>query len=94
MNPKIYLQAPNSTIDLAVDLVCHVWLSERATLTSNNVNNNEINFTIQHSIAGESMTYTCKSVDSVTSQNRVVHFPLEIINSRKLPGLPPDNQQL
>lgn len=70
----------------------HDWLSERAILAAKNIDVDELNFKIQSEIAGELMTY--KSVDTVTSQDDVVNYPTEFLNSLELPGLPPHNLQL
>lgn len=70
----------------------HVWLSERVILAAKNVDVKEMNIQIQNKIAGESMTY--KSVDSVATQDDIVNYPTEFLNSLELPGLPPHNLQL
>ncbi|XP_073821564.1 uncharacterized protein [Musca autumnalis] len=70
----------------------HDWLSERAILAAKNIDVDELNFEIQSEIDSVSMTY--KSVDSVTSQDDVVNYPTEFLNSLELPGLPPHNLQL
>ncbi|KAI8116936.1 ATP-dependent DNA helicase pif1 [Lucilia cuprina] len=70
----------------------HDWLSERAILAAKNIDVDELNFKIQSEIAVELMTY--KSVDSVTSQNDVVNYPTEFLNSLEFPALPPHNLKL
>jgi ATP-dependent DNA helicase PIF1 len=70
----------------------HKWLSERAILAAKNKDVDELNFTIQSKIVGQLHSY--KSVDSVTSQDDVVNYPIEFLNSLELPGLPPHNLQL
>ncbi|XP_076638318.1 ATP-dependent DNA helicase Pif1-like [Colletes latitarsis] len=61
-------------------------------LAAKNIDVDKLNITIQTEIAGDLMTY--KSVDSVTSQDDVVNYPTEFLNSLELPGLPPHNLQL
>lgn len=70
----------------------HHWLSERAILAAKNKDVDELNFNIQSEIAGQ--LYSYKSVDTATSQDDVVNYPTEFLNSLALPGLPPHNLQL
>lgn len=70
----------------------HDWLSERAILAPKNKDVNELNYDIQSKLPGGLTSY--KSVDTVTSQDDVVNYPVEFLNSLDLPGLPPHNLQL
>lgn len=70
----------------------HHWLSQRAILAAKNKDVDELNIIIQNEIDGQIRSY--KSVDSVTSQEDVVNYPTEFLNSLELPGLPPHNLQL
>lgn len=70
----------------------HVWLSERAILTAKNKDVSELNIAIQSKIPGDLVSY--KSLDMVTNEEDVVHYPTEFLNSLDLTGLPPHNLQL
>jgi len=65
----------------------HRWLSARAILAAKNNDVNDINFSIQNEILGETTTY--KSIDTIMNQDEVVNYPTDNQNSLDLPGMPP-----
>lgn len=78
--------------NIALNYKNHDWLSERAILAAKNKDVDDMNFIIQNEIAGDLQTY--KSVDTVTSEDEVVNYPTEFLNSLELSGLPPHNLKL
>ncbi|XP_077283117.1 uncharacterized protein LOC143909090 [Arctopsyche grandis] len=64
----------------------HQWLSERAISAAKNIDVYAINFCIQNEIPGEATTY--KSIDTIMTQDEVVNYPTEFLNSLDLPGMP------
>lgn len=68
------------------------WLCERALLAPTNVDVNSINSSILTRIHGNAVTY--KSIDTVTTEDDVVNYPVEFLNSLDLPGFPPHRLHL
>ena len=63
------------------------WLGERAILAPLNSIVNSINQQMTHKFAGESVVY--RSVDTAISEDEANHFPVELLNSIDVSGLPP-----
>lgn len=63
------------------------WLSERAILAPKNDMVHKLNNQIQLKIPGVVTKY--KSIDTVTSENEVVNYPTEFLNSLEPFGMPP-----
>ena len=70
----------------------HKWLSEREILAAKNKDVHEINNIILTKIRDQAVLY--KSVDIVLEPNEAVNYPSEFLNSRDLPGFPPNVLQL
>jgi ATP-dependent DNA helicase PIF1 len=65
----------------------HEYITNRAILTTKNVDADEANAKMLSSFPGEVVVY--KSADSVFATDNAVSFPTEFLNSLSLPGLPP-----
>ena len=62
------------------------WLCERALLAPRNVTVNCTNNILLSQLEGEQKCYT--SVDTITEQDQVTHYPTEFLNSLDPPGFP------
>ncbi|GBP54595.1 Histone-lysine N-methyltransferase SETMAR [Eumeta japonica] len=71
-------------------LLIKINLAIKKILKSTDVNS--INHAIQKEIAGDSVTY--QSIDSVMNADEVVNYPIELLNSSDLPGVPPHKLSL
>lgn len=70
----------------------HNWLRERAILAPKNVHVNDINFLIQEKLPGAVTSY--KSIDSVSTNEAAVNYPIEFLNSLDPSGMPPHHLSL
>ncbi|GFS90960.1 ATP-dependent DNA helicase [Trichonephila clavipes] len=75
--------------DLRHNYTDNAWLRERASLAAKNLDVDAINFKLQQSLPGNEITF--KSIDTVVDPDEVVNYPVEILNSLDLPGMPPHN---
>ena len=63
------------------------WLAERAILSPLNNNVNQVNNWLMEEFPGDEKIY--KSVDSAISDDEAVTYPVELLNSLELSGMPP-----
>ncbi|CAB3229139.1 unnamed protein product [Arctia plantaginis] len=68
------------------------WLSERAILAAQNKDVDALNYIIQNKII-ETM-HSFKSIDCVINEDEATNYPIELLNSLDVPGLPPHNLRL
>ncbi|XP_057664461.1 uncharacterized protein LOC130898886 [Diorhabda carinulata] len=68
------------------------WLSERAILAAKNKDVDDLNYIIQNKIIG--IMHSFKSIDCVTNEDEATNYPIELLNSLDVPGLPPHNLRL
>uniref|UniRef100_UPI0035901195 uncharacterized protein n=1 Tax=Myxine glutinosa TaxID=7769 RepID=UPI0035901195 len=65
----------------------HEWLAERAILSPLNTNVSKLNTWLMSEFPGEERRY--KSVDSAICDDEAVTYPVELLNSIELSGMPP-----
>jgi len=68
------------------------WLCERAILCPTNEQTNAINDYILNEMPGEETVY--ESIDTATSEEGSVQYPVEFLNSQDPPGMPPHKLKL
>ena len=68
------------------------WLSERAILCPRNDAAAAINHQLLNQLPGAVKSY--KSIDMALSENDIVEYPVEFLNSLELPGMPSHNLEL
>ena len=73
--------------DLHLNFRNQEWLCERALLAPTNMAANCINVQLLQKLPGEVRCYN--SVDTITEQDQVTHYPTEFLNSLEPPGMPP-----
>ena len=71
--------------DLHLNFRNQEWLCERALLTPTNMAANCINVQLLQKLQGEVRCYN--SVDTITEQDQVTHYPTEFLNSLEPPGV-------
>jgi len=72
---------------LATNAVRTEWLAERAILSPLNTNVNQLNDWLMRAFPGEEKVY--KSVDTALCEEDAVNYPVELLNSLELSGMPP-----
>ncbi|GFU69127.1 ATP-dependent DNA helicase [Trichonephila clavipes] len=78
--------------DLRHNYTDNAWLHERAILAAKNLDVDAINLKIQQSLPGNEISF--KSIDTVVDPDEVVNYPVGLLNSLDLPGMPPHNLRL
>ncbi|KAH9112474.1 hypothetical protein AeMF1_013201 [Aphanomyces euteiches] len=80
---KLY---PNIQEKCQMDQPYYDWLCERAILAPRNDGVDELNMNILQKFSGDVVEY--KSFDKTLDTEAAVNFPIEILNSQNLPGIP------